>query len=471
MHSKSAVTKTLTIALIAIIVIAAVAVAGYYFFLMPKAPTQVELSILLTTSPETDALIDVSFPAYEKTHPNVKIVYENSPRDVWPEKKMREYTEKKGVYDIIWNFMGTMPAGCTLGAFVPLDNYSITQDAVDGGKTRFVAGPDQQAVYETFLVANAKYPINTGNMYMMPITYWNTVTLFYRNDLLTDPTEMANFKAKYGYDLKVPENWKELYDEAEFFTRPDKDLYGFWMEAKLGDHMVPTEFASFLFSNGGQFAEVDAQGNNHILVANTECVEAFSMMVNMTKFAPPGWESSTFFEGSPQFEQGKLAFMYCWQYMWPDLWNQTLNLPTYGKCGWASPALGPHGTEHAAWLSGGGLSITVGSKNKDEAAKFLAWLDSYDQIKAQFMAGYLGTQAGRMDVTNDPECMQKVNTQPIKYGFQNLKMPPPDVLAQESLYDRIVPDLVLRCKNGEITPAQAMEEYRLEIIKYVPNSY
>ncbi len=37
---------------------------------------------------------------------------------------------------------------------------------------------------------------------------------------------MAAFEAKYGYPLAVPETWVQLRDIAEFFTRPDENLYG-----------------------------------------------------------------------------------------------------------------------------------------------------------------------------------------------------------------------------------------------------
>ena len=37
---------------------------------------------------------------------------------------------------------------------------------------------------------------------------------------------MANFKAKYGYDLAVPTTFKQLIDIAEFFNRPAENRYG-----------------------------------------------------------------------------------------------------------------------------------------------------------------------------------------------------------------------------------------------------
>ncbi|MGF1477695.1 MAG: extracellular solute-binding protein [Geminicoccaceae bacterium] len=48
----------------------------------------------------------------------------------------------------------------------------------------------------------------------------------YRTDLFGDADEQAAFKEQYGYDLAPPETWDQYYDIAEFFTRPDEELYG-----------------------------------------------------------------------------------------------------------------------------------------------------------------------------------------------------------------------------------------------------
>ena len=48
----------------------------------------------------------------------------------------------------------------------------------------------------------------------------------YRKDWFEDPKEMEAFKAKYGYDLAVPETYAQMRDIAEFFYRPDENRYG-----------------------------------------------------------------------------------------------------------------------------------------------------------------------------------------------------------------------------------------------------
>ena len=53
-----------------------------------------------------------------------------------------------------------------------------------------------------------------------------TLLCYYREDLLKDPENQANFKRKHGRDLSPPATWEELLDMAEFFhnqKRPGVD--------------------------------------------------------------------------------------------------------------------------------------------------------------------------------------------------------------------------------------------------------
>jgi multiple sugar transport system substrate-binding protein len=48
----------------------------------------------------------------------------------------------------------------------------------------------------------------------------------YRTDLFEDPNEQKAFKDKYGWDLQWPETWEQFDQIAEFFNRPDQNLWG-----------------------------------------------------------------------------------------------------------------------------------------------------------------------------------------------------------------------------------------------------
>ena len=66
----------------------------------------------------------------------------------------------------------------------------------------------------------------------------------------TTPTEKANFKTKYGYDLDAPETWKQYYDIAEFFTRPEKGLYGCAIYTQKDYDALTMGVETVLFSYG-----------------------------------------------------------------------------------------------------------------------------------------------------------------------------------------------------------------------------
>ena len=54
------------------------------------------------------------------------------------------------------------------------------------------------------------------------------------SDLIENEKEKANFKEKYGYDLKVPETWDEYLVVAEFFNRKAGE--------SLGDQVLERDF-------------------------------------------------------------------------------------------------------------------------------------------------------------------------------------------------------------------------------------
>jgi len=104
---------------------------------------------------------------------------------------------------------------------------------------------DPNVVAPWFSIDNLRPPIDDltvdGKIYGFP-SEGDCQFLFWRTDLFNHPEERAAFKAKYGYDLKVPETWKEYLDVARFFTRKkderlagkilEEDFYGTTLEGK-----------------------------------------------------------------------------------------------------------------------------------------------------------------------------------------------------------------------------------------------
>ena len=94
-------------------------------------------------------------------------------------------------------------------------------------------------------------PKALANIYALPINQ-DSMGLVYRKDLFEDPKEMEAFKAKYGYELAPPKTYDELRDIAEFFTRPDKNLYGIATYGSKDYDAVTSPFDGVLWSFGGE---------------------------------------------------------------------------------------------------------------------------------------------------------------------------------------------------------------------------
>ena len=177
-----------------------------------------------------------------------------------------------------------------------------------------------------------------GKLYQLPDQqfanlYWFRADLFARKDL------QDKFKAKYGYELGVPQNWSAYEDIAEFFTNDVKEIdgkriYGH-MEYGKKDPSLGWRFTDAWLSMAGSADKgipnglpVDEWG---IRVADDKCtpvgasvsrggatnspaaVYALTKYVDwMKKYAPPEAQGMTFSEAGPVPAQGQIAQQIFW---------------------------------------------------------------------------------------------------------------------------------------------------------------
>ncbi|MGQ9474313.1 MAG: ABC transporter substrate-binding protein, partial [Candidatus Caldatribacteriaceae bacterium] len=146
-----------------------------------------------------------------------------------------------------------------------------------------------------------------GEQKVLPF-YTYHMGMFIRQDVYDDPTEQANFKAKYGYDLKPPTTEKELYDQAEFFTRKKGDLlkgqplehelYGVAMMS--GAYQINDEISCRIWGKGGDYATVvrneDGSLKEFVITQKDKEIlkEALTEYKNLLKFAPAGSLTANF---------------------------------------------------------------------------------------------------------------------------------------------------------------------------------
>jgi len=110
-----------------------------------------------------------------------------------------------------------------------------------------------------------------GDLVGLPY-YATQGAMMIRQDVFDDPTEKANFKAKYGYDLAPAQDWKDIYNQGEFFTRKTGDLlkgkalewdtYGLTLMA--GRFEINDEISGFLQGMGSDWATTIRDQNGKI---------------------------------------------------------------------------------------------------------------------------------------------------------------------------------------------------------------
>jgi multiple sugar transport system substrate-binding protein len=140
-------------------------------------------------------------------------------------------------------------------------------------------------------------------------------TYTYRIDLFEDPKEKEAFKAKYGYDLAVPQDWKQYLDIAEFFTRPDQGLWGTAEAYRRGGQQFwfffshAASYTNILGQKGAMFFNpetMDAEINNPGWVRGLE------EYVKSSKLAPPNALNFSFGEVNAAVAGGQVAQSIGW---------------------------------------------------------------------------------------------------------------------------------------------------------------
>lgn len=172
--------------------------------------------------------------------------------------------------------------------------------------------PVVKAAYQT-------YPDGTDSIYGLP-QEGDVVVLYVRQDLFSDPQNISDFKAKYGWDLpQTFEDWEKVdmpaFEQiAEFFTRPDQGLYGTVLQySKEYDYMTMFLYP-FMFSNGGDIWD-PATGTVYGILNSDVNAQAMETNKKWLAYQPDGVLNYGISENVDAFTQGKAATAFQWAAM------------------------------------------------------------------------------------------------------------------------------------------------------------
>lgn len=304
----------------------------------------------------------------------VSVTVETTPWADFQTKTFAELNAKGSAYDMVVGDSQWLGAASTAGHYVDLTDF-IKEKGVD----------------KTFVPATLQYYAQYGDKLWSIPAEGDANGWAYRKDWFEDPAEMAAFKEKYGYDLGVPQNFDQLIDIAEFFTRPDENRYGVALYTQTAYDAMAMGLEQTIFTYGGELGNYDT-GEVEGILNSEQNVEALKAYRKLYEFTPPNWSQSFFVENNQAFTEGLVAMNMNYFAFFPALANEATN-PHAASTGYFANPAGPNGDQHAA-LGGQGISVISYSQNQEEAFKFLEWFVQEDVQKRWAELGGYTCHAG-----------------------------------------------------------------------------
>jgi multiple sugar transport system substrate-binding protein len=260
------------------------------------------------------------------------------------------------------------------------DSQWIGQAATQGHYVDLTDWMKGKGLDKTVTPATLKYYGTYNEKYYAFPTEGDALGWAYRKDLFEDPKEKEAFKAKYGYDLAVPADLKQLRDIAEFFTRKDKNLYGIGIYTQKDYDAITMGAQNFIFAYGGDWGEkINSDG----------AAQGLQLYKELYGFAPPGLSNAFFQELNDAFISGQVAMITNYYAFFPALVNPSINKNYADKVGFFATPKGPGG--QFASLGGQGISINsyIADDRKQASKDFIEWFARQDvQEKWAKLGGY-----------------------------------------------------------------------------------
>jgi len=340
---------------------AAVAILALVLPVTLFAQEKVTIRTLTFEGVEKDNL-DKAAAQFGKDNPGVEVIVDYTSYPTTREKLVTELTAGTGRYDFLFILDDWMPEFMRNGWLEPLNDY-----IQDNPPTNW---PQDWPKWGTEVQTG-----EDGKLYAFP-NHGGPLGFMYRKDLLNDPNEKKAFKAKFGYDLPDPKDWrweKEYKDAATFFTRPNKNFYGMAWGAKQGEQQLAYEFILLIRGFGGDVFDkkwhptLDTPEGRAALQYYVDSMKKF-------KFAMPASTSFGTFEAAEQFMAGNTAFSIMWT-SFGSLFEGSATSKVKGKVGytWLPAGPSPRGIHIAAndwWY----YAVTASSQNKEWAYKFVRYI-------------------------------------------------------------------------------------------------
>jgi len=299
-----------------------------------------------------------------------------------------------------------------------------------------------------------------GKTYGFPFTSLTTFVC-YRKDLLDDPANQRNFRARYHRELKPPATWLEYVQLAQFFNRPGEHFYGTYIQGKRGLALW-YEWLNLIYSFGGNILDVrHGWQYGDIVVNSPQNVAATEQYMKLIPFSPPDTLNYGWSEAQSALQQGRVFMGLLWNDQAPFLEDPAVS-KVAGKIGY-SPIPSNSG-ESFSQLEGLTYLIPTESKHAREAYRFLEWAMS---AQVQVQQTLEGSSSARKSTYDDP----KVKALPYTSTFLisvPVARPKPDIPESEQMTDAMeyrVSEIV----SGRTSAQAGLDSLALDIQRILSN--
>jgi multiple sugar transport system substrate-binding protein len=278
-------------------------------------------------------------------------------------KPIAEHIAQSGAYDILDIEPAWVPSLADGGVIAPIDDM--------------VAKYMNQADLNDYHPLYKNLPTYKGKRWGF-FDDGDQFALYYRRDVFEDPKLQAAYKAKFNQDFRVPQNWDEYNQAAQFITdQMAPAVYGAAHFRKAGSPGNQFAFAQQFRANGGTFFDpqsMKAQLNS------PAGVKTLQQMVAANKASIPGNNDLDAVAQWAAWLQGKVAMIFSW----PPTGRMSENyaqrdkainfVPTSAIAGKVGYTVIPGG--HGEMASGYVKALTTDSQNPEMAYLFMQWVTS-----------------------------------------------------------------------------------------------
>ncbi len=394
-----------------------------------RDPSGKELTIAVNSGVEGDAL-KAAAEDYEAER-GIRITIAEFPYANLFEKELVDLISRTGAYDIIMLDDPWFPR------FTAVENNLAELEPLY--QARGLKGPDEDFVPAS--LALCRHPYKTGKLYALPYV-GNSQLYFYRQDLFE----------KYG--LNPPATWDEVLTAARTIQEQEK-IHGYVMRAAQGNAVV-ADFLPLFWAFGAEMFDAEGQPS----VNSPEGIAALKFMLELGKYAPPGYVSFNADEVAAHLLQGTAAQSINWP-AWIPAFRDPAKSKVIGKVEITTVPgqKRPGQAEIGNWL----LAIPLGARNKEAAFDFILWVTSKEQMRKSALRGNPPT---RESIFNDPELQAKFPSYPVQLKSLATSRPRPRTPLWNEI-ENAFGIFLSKANSGELTPEEAMNRANEEIARII----